>query len=133
MQQLAGLDRVMSRELLDQAELDLEGHQLLLRSVVDVAFQLAPFLVLSGDESAPGVPELLDQPDVAEHETRLGRQVADELLLRWVHGVVGRHRDRERPEHLPLMRHVDGVIGERGRSPGAGRPDRFGAQDAADP
>ena len=50
-EQLLGLRRIALSDLLGEAELHRERDQLLLRSVVDVSFDLAAFLVLSGHQS----------------------------------------------------------------------------------
>ena len=85
-------------QVLDEPLLDLERDELLLGSVVDVPFEPSTFLVLRGHESLARSTELLDQPDVSEHETRLRREVADETLLRRVHRVTRWQHDRERAE-----------------------------------
>src|ERR1019366_7596247 len=73
-----GLVGVPGQENLDQAELDLEGDQVLLGAVVQVAFQAAAFLVLGGDQALAGEPQLLEaglevggQADVLEHQAGL--------------------------------------------------------------
>jgi hypothetical protein len=102
--------------LLCQPQLDRQGDQLLLRAVVDVAFELATFFVLRGDQPATGVPEILDEAGVTEHQPGLGREVVDELLLRRVHGIVGRDGSGEGAEQLPLMTDLDRrVVLERGQ------------------
>jgi hypothetical protein len=47
------LVRVLSDVMLHQAELDLQCHELLLRTVVQVALELPPLLVLRRDEALP--------------------------------------------------------------------------------
>src|SRR5439155_4640871 len=70
---------VLPRELLRKLQLHRERNELLLRAVVQVALDLASLFVLRGHESLPRGAELLDQPDVPEDQTRLCRQVLDEL------------------------------------------------------
>ncbi len=75
-------------ELLEQAQLDGESDDLLLRAVVEVPLELPPLLVLRSHESLAGGAQLLDvvhqllcQRDVSHHESRLRRKVAHEPLL----------------------------------------------------
>ena len=112
---------------------------------MQVAFELAAFLVLRGDQALARRAELLDQPHVAEHEARLGREVADQPLLRRVHRVAGGHRDRERAEQLaavrgprrasPRRRSGELLAAERDGARGSGAPRGhpvLGAELAAD-
>ena len=81
-------------------ELHRERHELLLRPVVQVPFELAALLVLGGYQALARRSEVLDQLHVAEYEPRLGCEVPDQALLRRVHRVARRHRDRESAEQL---------------------------------
>ena len=108
--------------------LHAQRHQLLLRSVVDVALEPPSLLVLRGDESALGRLQFLEplsqrlrQTDVAQHQPGLRREIGDQLLLGGVHRVVGRHRHREGPELLSLVQDGHGVLVRllrRGGGPG---------------
>ena len=112
-QHLLGLGRVAIDELLGESLSDLQRDQLLLCAVVDVPLELAPLVVLRGDQpllcslqlgqsGLEGGREAL----VAEHETGLGGEVSHELLLGGVDRIAGRHHDRERPQELPLVSHL---------------------------
>jgi hypothetical protein len=55
-QDLPGLRRVLINRHPGEPELDGEGHQILLGSVVDVAFQAPPHLILRGHKALPRRP-----------------------------------------------------------------------------
>jgi hypothetical protein len=87
--------RIALDQLARQPRLDRERHQLLLRSVVDVALQPPSLLILGGDEALlrclevlQAGAELLGQPDVPQHETRLRGEVTNEALLGRIERVV---------------------------------------------
>ena len=116
-----GTRRVAFDERVGQPELHGQGHELLLRAVVDVAFEPATFIVLRRHQSLLGRlqivdprAELLGEPHVAEHQPGLCREVGDQSLLRRIHGVVRGHRHREGPEELTLVPHLDRQIGVAG-------------------
>jgi hypothetical protein len=94
---------------------------------VEVPFDPAPLLVLRGDQPLPRRPQLLDQPNVAQDEPGLRREVPDELLLGGIDRVGRGHRHRELPERCALVHDVDHVVARRLGSPrgtsrsGAGR------------
>ena len=88
---------IVSR-LLQQAELDRQGYELLLRPVVQVTFDLPPLGVLCFYQPTAGGSQLVDRRlqlggelDVAQEEADLGGQVPQQLvlgggqrLLRWL-------------------------------------------------
>ena len=74
---------------------------------MDVPLELPGPFVLGGHDPAPGFPQLLDEPDVSKHQAGLRRQVADQPVLRWVHRIVGRGRDGERPEQFTPVTNLD--------------------------
>ena len=117
----AGIAR---RQLLEQSELDRERHQLLLRPVVDVAFELASFLVLRGDQPLAGRAELLDQPHVPQDQARLRREVAHQSLLRRVDRIVRRHRHRQGAEELAPILDLDGAVRRQPRDATPAHRDR---------
>src|SRR3954452_22894367 len=105
-----GLLRFASDERLREPELDRERDELLLRAVVDVALEAPALRVLRGDEPLlrrlqilESRAEVLRQPDVAENEPCLSREVGDELALRVVERIVRGHRDREGTEELSAL------------------------------
>ena len=123
-----------------EAGLHGEGHELLLSAVVDVALELAALVVLGGDEALLGGLQVGEsglegggQPLVPQDETRLGREVAHELLLGRIHRIVRRHRHRERPQQLALMAHLRREVVARGRaSPPARRRPREAPRRSTD-
>ena len=124
-----------------QAELHRERDELLLRAVVEVAFQLPSLLVLGVDQPLARCAELLDvvhqllgERHVAHHQTRLSGQVADQLLLGRRDRVPGSFHDRQGAQELALVpdrlphlrrRHLAGVVfvgGDRRKRLGVVRP-----------
>ena len=95
-------------ELLEQPELHGQGHELLLGAVVDVPLQAPPLLVLGAHQTLARCLQLLDQAHVAKDQSRLGREIAHDLLPATVELVVGRHRHRERAEEVSLMANLGG-------------------------
>ncbi len=87
-------------EALREALLDGERDELLLGSVVQVAFERLRALVLCRDDAPARLAELLDQPNVAEHEGRLRRDVAEQPLAVGRERLGGRRHDRDRAEQL---------------------------------
>jgi hypothetical protein len=75
------LARVLWSDGLGQAQLHLQGHQLLLGAIVDVALDPAALGVLGLDQPDPGGLEVFDQPDVSKDQPGLGGQVPGELIL----------------------------------------------------
>ncbi len=136
---LVGARGIALEHRLRQPHLHAQRHQLLLRSVVDVALETPSLLVLRGDESAlrrlqfvEPLSQRLRQADVAQHQPGLRREIGDQLLLGGVHRVVGRHRHREGPELLALMEHGLGAIVVAGGGvggPGRGDPPRSGRSE----
>src|SRR5204862_6543379 len=84
--------------------------ELLLCAVVEVAFELPALLVLRRHETLTGRPELGDESHVPEHESGLGREIADQLVLGGIHRIRRRHPYRERAEELPAVTDLDGVF-----------------------
>ena len=128
-----------------EPQFDRERDELLLRAVVNVALELAALLVLRGHEALLRALQILEprtkvlgQADVPQDEAGLRGEVGDELRLRLVHRVVGRHRDGERPEELaPVLDREGGVrLGKHGERAIAIERNRAGTvasngQDAA--
>ena len=76
-------------ESLRESGLHGEGHELLLRPVVDVPFELAALLVLRGHQSLAGRMELVEsfqerlgQSHVPKHQSGLTSEVLDEPIPR---------------------------------------------------
>ena len=105
-----GSVRIRRHESLREAELHGQRDQLLLRTVVDVAFELLRPGVLRRHDPPSRFPEVLDQSDVPEHQPRLRRHVASELLLGRVHRIVRRDGHGERAEELALVTHLEGGV-----------------------
>jgi hypothetical protein len=80
-EQLALSGGICSREALRHARLDGERHQLLLRAVVQVAFEAPTLLVLGGDESLARRAQVPEQARVREEEGGLTGQVRHKRLL----------------------------------------------------
>ena len=108
--ELARLRRVAFDQAVGELELHGERDELLLRAVVDVALEPAPLLVLRGDQSLlrglqvvqPGL-QLLGQPNVAQHESGLRREIGDQLLVRRRDGIARRLAHGERAEQLARL------------------------------
>ena len=136
-----------------QAELDPQGDELLLRPVVQVPLDLPPFGVLRLDQPAARGPQFVDggpqvggELGVAQHEARLGGQVLQQLVLgagqRLGPGLAQGQRaeqfagvpdgDRTR-RRLERRQPAAGIERDRGRRDGSARPDRGRAQLPADP
>ena len=69
--QLVGPSGVALDQRVGEPKLHSECDQLLLRSVVDVAFELAPLLILGCNQSLARSAEILDQSGVSKHEPGL--------------------------------------------------------------
>ncbi len=109
------LRRIAIHQRVREADLHGQRDELLLRTVVDVPFELARPLVLRAHDALSRGAELLDQSDVAEHETRLRGEIPNEAFLRRVHRIVRRHGHGKRSEQLSAIAHLDGrVRRERG-------------------
>ena len=116
------LDRILVDEPLSEAQPDFERHQLLLRPIMNVAFESAARLVLGAHQPLARGAQVLEagqqvrrQPRIAKHQAGLGGEVGDQL------GVGRRERlialaDGERTQHLALVAHRDRQVnrGERG-------------------
>ncbi len=108
-----------------QPELHRQGHQLLLGAVVDVALQPTPSGVLGRHDAPAGVLELFDQPDVAEHQPGLQREVPQELLLRRREVRVRLGADADGPQELSPMPDGEGQVASgEPREVVPGDPDR---------
>jgi hypothetical protein len=101
---------VLPDERLRDPLLHGERDELLLRAVVDVPLERAGALVLGADDPPAGLAEILDEPDVPEHQSGLRRHVADELLLRRIHRIVGRDGHGQRAEQLALVPHLERLL-----------------------
>jgi len=104
------LHRVAVEEHLSQTELHLERDQVLLRAVVEVAFEAAALLVLSADQPLPGGAQLVEthlqiggEADVLEDEAGLMGEIIEELLLHRGELLTGALDDAERPQKLRLL------------------------------
>lgn len=87
---------------------------MLLCSVVQVAFETAAFLVLSGDQSLARRSQVIEarlqvrcQPDVSEDQAGLAGQVYEQVLLNRRQRLAGALGHAERTEQRPLMAHLD--------------------------
>ena len=107
-QEFARFRRIPIDHRVGEPELHTEGDELLLRPVVDVALELSPLAVLSGDEALSRRAQLFDQPNVAEDRARLRRKIVHEPPPRRIEGVVRRHRDGEGAQQLAVMSHLCG-------------------------
>ena len=89
-EQIARLVGVGTGHAFHDSSLDGQRDELLLCTVVDVAFDTAALAVLGGNEALPRGPQLfevgpklLGEPDVAKHQPRLSGQVVHgKMLLR---------------------------------------------------
>ena len=73
---LDGGGRVVLHGVLGQAELDGQGHEVLLGSVVQVALQLAALGIAGGDDAGPAGPQLARWPSAARPATPAARSRA---------------------------------------------------------
>ena len=80
---------------------------MLLRAIVQVAFDPATLLVLGGDEALPGRAKVIEprqqlpvQADVLQHQASLAGEIRDQLLLDDVHGLASLLVDGERAQQL---------------------------------
>ena len=85
-----------------------DGHELLLRAVVDVALDPPPLGVAGGHDSRSGLSDLLElgadvggEPLVLEGESRSGRDRPDELGLLDERRVVDQRSDRSAADLEP--------------------------------
>ena len=140
----ARLRRVAFRRALGEPELHRERDELLLGTVVDVALELARSSSCAATiAGARRLAKLLDQPDVAEDESRLRGEVADSRSFDGFIGSFAGIVDRERSEELALVTDLErasaGRSGERRRRQrtrrvgGPRRRESRRAQLAADP
>ena len=123
-----GNPRVAIDDRVRELQLHRQRHELLLHPVMEIALELAALFVLGGDEALAGRPELLDQAHVAQYRAGLCGEVAHEALLRRVHRIARRHRDRQGAQWLAAVAHLDRVDGTGGgrlgaRGPRGGGPD----------
>jgi hypothetical protein len=70
---------------------------------VDVPLQPAPFFGLGPDQALAGLPQLFDQPDVAEDQPGLRGKVLEELLLGGRELLPGPGDDRQRAQQPALV------------------------------
>jgi hypothetical protein len=70
---------------------------------VDVALQRLRPLVLRRHDAPSRGSQVLHQPHVAQRQSCLRRDAVREPLLRGVHRIVGRHRQRDRAQQLALV------------------------------
>ena len=124
------------RHALEQPELDAQGHELLLRSVVEVPLDLASLLILRLHEPPSRSTKVLQtgleiggEPNVPQDESRLRCEVLEERLLRQSERLAGWFLDRKRAEELgpvsnrddPLRRRERGQLTIDGERNGIGR------------
>jgi hypothetical protein len=67
-------------------------------------------LVLGSNQTLARGAELGDEPHVAEHEPRLRREIANELVFCRVHGIRWRHLNGEGSQELSLVADLDRVL-----------------------
>ena len=121
---MPGLRRVLGDGELGRVELDAQGHQVLLRPVVDVALQPPPRFVLRGDQPLPGGPQVLDQARVGRHQACLRGDIGYQLLPGRAQRLVFGHLDRDRVQQRRLVHHRHAHLGARQggqRLPGDGQ------------
>ena len=110
-----GAVQITTSEVLGQPELHGEGHQLLLRAVVDVALEPAAFGVGRRDDPLARRPQLLDQAGVAQHQPGLSGEVADQLLLGLGQPLASGLGDGEGTQQLALVANRKDAVGTRDR------------------
>ena len=93
-------------------------------AVVDVALETAPLLVLSSDQPLARGAQVLDEPNVPEHEARLRRQVLHQTRLGGGDRIAGRERHGDRPEQLALVPDREAVLALERRELVAGHRQR---------
>ncbi len=89
-------------------------HESLLRSVVQVAFDPPALLILCGDDPRAGFAQLLEQPEPAEHQTGLRREVADKTNLRRCEVFAARLSHHKRAQFLVLVEYRHNGAGRSG-------------------
>ena len=87
-ERLLRTDGIPSEQHLGEPELHLDGDEMLLGAVMQVALEAAALLVLRGDEALPGSAELVEprlqvcrQADISEHEPGLPGKVHEQVLF----------------------------------------------------
>ena len=114
---------------------------MLLGAVVNIALDSPPLVVGGGHDPQPGGlqlgqprAELLGQPDVAQDQTRLGREIGHQLALNRGETFPRPFGRRQRAERFPLVvdegdpvgpgdrRHLAVAQGRPPRRPGVSRP-----------
>ena len=98
---------VASHQGFGEVRLHRQCDELLLRAIVDVALQLPALLILGGNDPLTRSSNLLDQPNVAQDQTRLGGDVGEELVLGRGHRITGCLLYREGAQQLFLVLHGD--------------------------
>lgn len=103
---------------LGQRQTDLHGDQLLLGTIVEVALEATPLVVLGTDQALSGGPQLLHvvqqlggETDVAQHQAGLGGNVRDELVLCGRDGLASRLGHGEGAQQLAVVGDGGGPIG----------------------
>ncbi len=102
--------------VLGQGEVHLEGDEVLLGAVVEVALEAAALLVLGRHEPLTRGPELVEaveqlgrESQVAHHEAGLAGEVFDQLFLGWTELFRSGHAHGEGAEELALVAYGHGV------------------------
>ncbi len=115
-ERLALLLLVLTDHPFGHPNLHRQRDELLLRPVVDVAFQPPALFVLCCDQPLTRRAEVLDQPEVLQDQPGLRGQVREQLVLLGHDRIVRRLRDGERAEQLAPVADRDGCVrvGERG-------------------
>ena len=107
-----------------QPELDRECHQVLLRAVMDVAFQAPPLGILRGDDALSGFAEragltrdlleaglqLRRQSNVAEHLASLGGEIREQARLDRGKRLTSALLKCQYTKHLALVPDLDDPI-----------------------
>ena len=107
-------------EGLGDAELDLQGHDLLLCPVVQIAFESVPLRVLGGDQAqtrltdiAGALFELPIEAHVAQHQAGAGRDIREQFPVGRRRRIVASLRDAQVTQHVVTMsnrRHHRAVV-----------------------
>ena len=116
------LHRVEPEEHLSQPQLHLQCNQVLLRTVMEVAFQAPAFQILRLHQTLPRGAQLLKsreqvgaETDVLEHQPRLMGEIVHQLLLDRCQCLASALGDAQRTEQLTLMAHLHcpGCVAQR--------------------
>ena len=100
------------QEKLRKSDLHLQRDEVLLRSVVQIAFEASPLHVLGADQALAGsaqvvksLEQLGGEADILEDEPRLEGQVVEELLLDRRDRFAAALADRQCTEEIALVQY----------------------------